>query len=198
MIASAKNRVAQYRPAVELPWSASRRTAKTGTTASRSMVSALGRLTSARSEAASRRGPGRRHSWPSALRLGEGGHDGRGDQVDALAADDLGGHDRARFRALAHPGDRRCAVAVGVLVGRGAGPLAVAEILQQQDLHALPEAVLGPLRGELLDQVGDPADAGVDLGLVQLAGQPDRLGALLVGVAEHPDRVEARLGEEAL
>ena len=60
------------------------------------------------------------------------------------------------------------------------------------------DPVLGALRGELLDQVGDPAHAGVDLGLVELAGQADRLGALLVGVAEHPDRVEAALGEEAL
>ena len=78
------------------------------------------------------------------------------------------------------------------------GPSLGGEVLGEQHLDALADPVLGALRGQLLDQVGDPPDAGVDLGLVELAGQADRLGALLVGVAEDPDRVEAALGEEAL
>src|SRR3954464_3587623 len=71
-------------------------------------------------------------------------------------------------------------------------------VLEQEDLDPLPGALLGPLRGQLLDAARDPPAARVDLGLVELAGQGRRLGALLVGVAEDADRVEAALGKEAL
>ena len=50
-------------------------------------------------------------------------------------------------------------------------PLGRGQVLGQQHLDPFADPVLGPLRGQLLDQVGDPAHAGVDLGLVELAGQ---------------------------
>ena len=58
--------------------------------------------------------------------------------------------------------------------------------------------VLGQLGVELLDESGEAVESvGDDLGS-QVAGIRLGLGAVLVGVAEDADDVEARLGEEGL
>ncbi len=96
----------------------------------------------------------------------------------------------------AHDGD---AVDVGTLeVGPADdGAVLVVDLLDEDD-DALTDALLGPLGVELLDEAGEAVEPlGDDLG-GQLAGIPLRLGAVLVGVAEDADDVEACLGEEGL
>lgn len=66
-----------------------------------------------------------------------------------------------------------------------------------QHLQGLPEALLRTLRGELLGQLGDVREPLRDDVGVQLVLVADRLGALLVGVAEDADGVEPGTGEEA-
>ena len=96
----------------------------------------------------------------------------------------------------AHDGD---AVDVGTLeVGPADdGAVLVVDLLDEDD-DALADALLGALGVELLDEAGEAVEPlGDDLG-GQLAGIPLGLGAVLVGVAEDADDVEARLGEEGL
>ena len=91
---------------------------------------------------------------------------------------------RTRRRPRA-PGARRGRTRVLVLAG----------LDQHLDLGADP--VLGALRGQLLGQRGDPLDPLVDLvgrAPCRVAGG---LGAVLVGVAEHADRVEPGLVRNA-
>ncbi len=64
--------------------------------------------------------------------------------------------------------------------------------------HALTDPLLGPLAGELLDEVLQTRDPLVDDLLRQVVGQSLGLGAVLVGVPEHPDDVEPRGDQEAL
>ena len=66
-----------------------------------------------------------------------------------------------------------------------------------QHVDGLPDAVLRALRDDLLDQVGEPRDPAVHDVAADLAVERRRLGAVLVRVAEDPDRVETRLAEEA-
>src|SRR4051795_6939132 len=148
MIARAKNTAAQYRPAVESPCSSSSRTANTGTTASRSTVSALGRLTSFADCGGVAAGSGitalMSASPPDRYPRG-----GDRYQVHALGPGDLGGDQLSGHRAVRNPEDRGGAVGVRVLVRGGAEPRARAllggQVLHEQHLDHLAEAVLGPL-----------------------------------------------------
>src|SRR5690242_14052317 len=65
-----------------------------------------------------------------------------------------------------------------------------------QHHDALADPLLGPLRGQLLDQPGQVLDPFLDLVGVQLVGVRLGLGAVLVGVPEDPDRVQAGLADE--
>src|SRR3954467_10874630 len=105
MIARAKNSVAQARRPSSMPPSDSSRTANTGTTASRSTVSALGRLTRRAVWGGVAAGSGATSLTASPSGRGEGEDDGGGDEVDALGADDLGGHDLAGPGAGRDAGD---------------------------------------------------------------------------------------------
>lgn len=66
-----------------------------------------------------------------------------------------------------------------------------------EDLEGLADPLLRALRGQLLGELGDVREALRDDVGVQLVLVTDRLGAVLVGVAEDTDGVEARAGEEA-
>ena len=121
-----------------------------------------------------------------------------GDQVDALAADDAGrgpGHRRARPSRRADQRGR--AVDLGRLAGRAPLDLAVDDGLDEH-LDQLADPLLGALAGQLLDQRRQPRDPLVDDVLRQVVGQALGLGAVLVGVAEHADRVEPGGDQEAL
>ena len=97
--------------------------------------------------------------------------------------------------------ERGAAVDVGRLAGGatlGGRPVRAASHTLDEHLDDLAAALLGPLAGQLLDQLGQACDAGVDDVLRQVVRQLLGLGPVLVGVAEHPDRVQARRDEEAL
>ncbi len=82
------------------------------------------------------------------------------------------------------------------VVGRGG---LLGELLAlDEHLHLGADPPRGAVGADVVDQRGDPLDAGQDLGGVDLVGQVGGLGAVLVGVAEHPDGVELGLGEERL
>lgn len=122
-----------------------------------------------------------------------------GQQVDALGAHCLCLDHKARHESLAC-GEHHLAIGFGSLVRRAADrDLAVLLRLHglHQHLEGLADPLLGPLRGQLLGQLGDVGEAlrdGVGVELVLVA---DRLGALLVRIPEDADRVEAGTGEEA-
>src|SRR3954447_819290 len=188
-IAPAKNSVAQIRRSWSSPPSDSSSSANSGTTASRNIVSALGRFTR-RTDCGGVAAGSAAPSGTAALMTsgpGQRRHHGARDQVDTLGVHDGGGQQLAGDRIGRHPGDGGRAVGVGVLVGGVPGPgaraLDVGQVLGEQHLDLAADPLLGALGGELLDQVGDPPAPRVDLGLVELAAQPDGLGALLVGVA---------------
>src|SRR3954449_12140134 len=128
MIAAPKNTVAHTRRPSSIPPSESSRTANTGTRASRSMVSALGRLTSRADWGGLAAGSGATaltgRSPPGRDRSERDVRGRQGDQVDALGADHLGGQQLPGAGAVGNPGHRGRAVGVGVLVGGVAGPRA--------------------------------------------------------------------------
>jgi hypothetical protein len=70
--------------------------------------------------------------------------------------------------------------------------------LLDQDVDTAADPLLGALCDEFVGEGADPRDAlGDDVG-VELAVELRRLGAVLVRVAEYPDRVEPRRAEEPL
>ena len=73
---------------------------------------------------------------------------------------------------------------------------AAAEVLVDEHVQVLADAVGGPLGHELVRQVGQVLDPAGDLVLRQLPRQAGRLGAVLGGVAEDADRVEPGVGQE--
>ena len=177
IIATPKITHATIRQAIESPPSISSATPKNGTSTIRSMVRRLGRLRllglAGTASGVAHRALATR-STPSALE-----HQGR-DQVADL---------QARASQV------RRAVDVGALVRGPADDLTVRGVLDEHhDLVADP--LLGPLRGELLDQVGHVCGARADLVLVELVVVRRGLGAVLVGVAEDADDVEPRRDQE--
>src|SRR4051812_365220 len=115
-----------------------------------------------------------------------GDPDGLGDEVDPDGA----GDDRTHQVADAEPGavHRRTAVDLGCLVlGPSFGDAVGDRLDQYVDRRADP--LLGALRGELLRQRRHPRDPFRDDVRAELAVEPGGLGAVLVGVAEHADRV---------
>src|SRR5271166_6735434 len=124
-----------------------------------------------------------------------------GDQIDSLTA----GHHRAdhvsgrELTGRDRSPDRRHPVHLGGLVGGPApeGPgRAVLGLFLDQHVQGLAEPALGPLGHQLVGQPGELLDPAGDLSLVQVAGQRRGLGAVLVGVAEDPDRVKADVAQE--
>ena len=95
---------------------------------------------------------------------------------------------RGRRRRRRGPGARR---------DRRQPSVVVVVLLDEHD-DPLPHPVQRPLRGELLDQGGEPLDPLRDDPVGQLVVEVLGLGAVLVGVAEHADDVEPSGGEEAL
>ncbi len=75
---------------------------------------------------------------------------------------------------------------------------AVVGLFLDQDVQGFTEPALGPLGHQLIGQAGELLDPAGDLGLVQVAGQRRGFGAVLIGVAEDPDRIELRIAQEAL
>ena len=69
----------------------------------------------------------------------------------------------------------------------------VVVVLLDEHGDPLADALERPLRGELLDERREPLDPLGDDVVGQLAVELLGLGAVLVGVAEHPDDVEPRL-----
>src|SRR6266540_5030839 len=113
-------------------------------------------------------------------------------QVHTLGGGDLGPDDFPHPGA-AGAGDRGGAVDVRRLVrGPALSDGAVHRLDQHLDLLADP--LLGALRGQLLDQPGQPGDPPGDRVGPHLAVMGRRLGAVLVGVPEHADRVHRRPG----
>ena len=74
----------------------------------------------------------------------------------------------------------------------------VVGLFLDQHVQGFAEPVLGPLGHQLIGQASELLDPAGDLRLVQVAGQRRRLGAVLVGVAEDPDRVQLRVAQEQL
>lgn len=122
-----------------------------------------------------------------------------GHEVHSLGAHCLCLDHTARHEPLAC-GEDDLAVRFRRLVGRAAHrdlPVLVGLHGLDEDLEGLADPLLGTLRGELLGQLRDVGEAfGDDVG-VQLVLVTDRFGALLVGVPEDADGVQARSGEEA-
>ena len=83
-------------------------------------------------------------------------------------------------------------------MGRPPLELAVAETLLDEHLDGLTDTVGTPLRHQFLGEGGDLLDPPGHLRLGELAGQGGGLGAVLVGVAEDPDRVQPRAAQEQL
>jgi len=79
----------------------------------------------------------------------------------------------------------------GQLVGVLIDPL-------DQDLDAFADALLGALDVELLDERGETGEALGDDMALKLALIGLGLGAVLVGVAEHADHIQAGGGQEPL
>ena len=123
---------------------------------------------------------------------------GRDDQVGPLGVD----HDPAHQITDGEPGatlEHALPVYLGGLVGGPAGALEVLVLGRlDQDLDLGSDPVLGPLRDQLVDQRGNslhPDPHLLDRHLVRISGG---LGAVLVGVAEHTDRVQPGLAQERL
>ena len=76
-------------------------------------------------------------------------------------------------------------------------PLVLVDLLDE-DLDGLADALLGALGDEFLDERREAGHALGHVVLGHLLGVALRLGAVLVGVAEHPHDVEARGNEEGL
>ena len=87
------------------------------------------------------------------------------------------------------------AVDLGSLVRSAAGHLGPHAL--DQDIEPLADPALGSLADQFLGQVGDAGPAGLDLSSDPvLSRQPGGGRAVLVGVAEHADRVQLGGGEE--
>src|SRR5215471_6955146 len=122
---------------------------------------------------------------------------GFGQQVGALAA----GHRRPGQVAdgeAAHGSHLRGPVDLRGLVRGAAGVPAVAVLLLDEHIQDLAHAIGGSLGHELVGQVRQILDPPGDLVGRQLAGQRRRLGAVLVGIPEDPDRIEPGVGEETV
>ena len=120
-----------------------------------------------------------------------------GHQVHPVTLGNPGGDQLADGRP-GHAAHGRGPVHFRRLVGRPAEISPAAEILLQEHLDHLADAVRGPLGHQLVGQPGQVVHPPGDLGRIELGAQGGRLGALLVGVAEDTDRVEPRLGQETL
>src|SRR5580704_12217931 len=82
---------------------------------------------------------------------------------------------------------------------RGAPAIApLAGRFLDEDIDGLAQPLGSPLRHELVGEVGQLLDPPGDLVAGQLPGQRRSLGAVLVGVAEDADGVEAGVGQELL
>src|SRR5215207_2903868 len=181
--------------------------AKTGTSSSRSRVSpfatfatravcggvAAGSGTTALTDppARPRSYPGRRHRAGHRV----GGVPVAGGEVDPGAAGHLGPDQVADPYARGHVADQGGPVDLGRLVGGAALDTVGGDGLDEH-LDGLAEALLRALRHQLVDQLRHPGHPAVDHVLAQLAVVAGGLGAVLVGVAEHPDGVQPGLGEE--
>ena len=174
IMATTKIAKATSRHAIESPPSTSSATPKNGTSRIRNEVRDVRQVEVARLL-------GRR-----------GVHSGAATEVDAPGLDHPGAHHVAHRR---RPDQRRGAVHVRSLVGGPADDVPVGQVLDQYD-DLVADALLGALRGQLLDQVDDVRGAGAHLVLAQLVVVGRGLGAVLVGVAEHPDHVEPGLDQE--
>ncbi len=123
---------------------------------------------------------------------------GRDLQVRALGADDDSAHQIADGQS-GPPLDHALAIDLGRLVGRAPRALEVLVLRgldQHGDLGA--DAVFCALGHQLLGEGGDPLDPRGDLLLRDLAVVARGLGAVLVGVAEDPHRVEPGAFQEGL
>ncbi len=142
--------------------------------------------------------PGFRGAVPAAGRCG--GSSSRGETT--RSAPSVPTTTAATRSPTARPAPRSThALAVGV-GGLVRGPPGALEVLvlgrldEHLDLGA--DALLGALGHQLVGQRGDPRHPRGDRLRGQLAVIALGLGAVLVGVAEHADRVEPRRGEEGL
>ena len=130
-----------------------------------------------------------------------------GHQVDAVIADDPGSYEiaGAQHGQVRDVGaatidvidQQRRAIDLGCLVC-GAALDTVATDRVDQHVDCRTDAILGALGTQLLGERAQFVVPAFDLVVIDLAGQARRLGAVLVGVVEDTDRVEAGVGEEAL
>src|SRR5829696_3423202 len=202
--ASTKIAQATIRQVVSCPPSWKRATAKTGTSSRRSRVSPLATLATLAVCGGVAAGSGATGLTAGSPPPGGDGRGGdrvdrrpvRGGQVDAGAAGDGRAHEVAGPRAGGQAGDGGAPVHLRCLVSRAAFTGSGGRRLQQH-VDGLSDPLLGSLRHQLLDQGPDTGRPAVDDLPPQLARVRRSLGAVLVGVAEDPDRVEPGGGQEA-
>src|SRR6266568_4987391 len=120
-----------------------------------------------------------------------------GDQVDAFGAGDHRPYQVTRAQP-GHGTHERCgAVDLGRLVrGPPLDPVGADALDEHLDRRAAP--LLRALRAQFLDEPADPLVPAPYGRRTDLVRQRGRFGTVLVAVVEHPDRVQPRLGEEAL
>ena len=129
---------------------------------------------------------------------------GSRDEIDPVGRRDDGCDEVAHSGATwAGPHDRRVAVDLGSLLltptrDPQGGPVGVGVDFFDEHGHALADAFFCPLSREVFDEVCDTPHAIGDLVRIDLGVELGALGALLVGVAEDADGVEARHREEEL